>query len=211
MPKNFVRKTFERWLARQHAAFTHPPYLVLQRKEYFLLRFAGLTPALQCYISTWGSIEIRVMYQRTLWDILTDFDISARRTGTGQYYCGLCTPREMFPSREALWVQHSFAPFLAWTNEHLHTEQWLCLLGRTGVSWAVLKPGVEVHALSRAADFVYACPVVQRHTPGPTLPQRPLSGEGNVPQDAVLTPSHPCISHQPLLEAYGTAPHIHRL
>ena len=47
MPKNMVRKMFDRWLAHQHARFRYPPRLVLQRKRYVELQFAGVTPAIR--------------------------------------------------------------------------------------------------------------------------------------------------------------------
>jgi hypothetical protein len=162
MPKNFVRKTFDRWLAHSYARFHYPPRLVLRRNEYFVLQFAGITPALHCYISKWGAVELRVIYQRTEWDMLTDFDVSEQRTSTGQYYCSLCTPPDMFASRAALWVTHCFEPLLAWTNEHFHVSQWLCLFGVPGgFSYAELKPIEDVQTRETAEDFVYACPVVR--------------------------------------------------
>jgi hypothetical protein len=172
MPKNFVRKTFDRWIAHNARRFHYPPRVVLQRKAYFVLQFAGITPALRCRISTWGAVEIRVVYQRTEWDILRDtewdilrdFDVSERRTSTGQYYCNLCTPPDMFVSREALWVTHCFEPLLAWTNDNFHGSQWLCLFGVKGhFSYAELKQAQDVPARMIAEHFVYACPVVRRN------------------------------------------------
>jgi len=92
---------------------------------------------------------------------LTEFDVVARRTSTGQYYCGLCTPPEMFASRAALWVTHSFEPLLAWTNEHLHASQWLWLCQYKGATWAELKSREDMHAGKAANHLVYACPVVR--------------------------------------------------
>lgn len=166
MPKNFVRKTFDRWIADNDMRFHYPPRLVLQRKEYFVLQFADITPALRCYINKWGAVEIRVIYQRMEWDMLTDFDVSERCTSTGQYYCNLCTPPDMFASREALWVTHCFEPLLAWTNENFHVSQWLCLFGIKGhFSFAELKQAKDVPTRMITEDFVYACPVVQWKNP----------------------------------------------
>lgn len=161
MPKNFVRKTFDRWLAHSYTRFHYPPRLVLQRKESFVLQFTGITPALDCYVSKRGAVEIVVNYQRMVWDMLIDFDVSEQRTSTGQYYCKLCTPPDVFASREELWVTHCFEPLLAWTNENFHASQWLCLFGVTGhYSFAELKPIEDVQAIETAENFVYACPVV---------------------------------------------------
>jgi hypothetical protein len=166
MPKNFVRKTFDRWLAHSAGRFRHPPRVVVSRKDYFVLQFAGITPAIKCVIKKEGMVEIYAIYQGKGWDILTDFDVSERRTSTGQYYCDLCTSLDMFASREALWVTHSFEPLLAWTNEHCHASQWLCLFGEPeGSTWAELKPVGDVPATMLRKRFVYACPVVRGHHP----------------------------------------------
>lgn len=75
-----------------------------------------------------GMVGVYASYQVEWWDSLAEFDVVARRTSTGQYYCDACTPPEMFPSRAALWVAHCFEPLLAWANEQLQVSQWLCLL-----------------------------------------------------------------------------------
>jgi hypothetical protein len=187
MPKNFVRKTFDRWLAHSAARFHHPPHVVLSRRDYFVLQFAGITPAIQCCIKKEGmvgiyalpqgewsiglalvghvykvDVGIYVIYQGETWDILTDFDVYQQHTSTGQYYCDAGRPPEMFPSRAALWVAHCFEPLLAWANEHLQASQWLCLFGvPEDQSYAELRPVDDVPARKTAANFVYARPVVR--------------------------------------------------
>jgi hypothetical protein len=123
MPKNFVRKTFDRWLAHSAARFHHPPRVVLQRKRCVELQFSGVTPAIRCSISTEGMVGIYATYQGEWWDSLADFDVVARRTATGQYACGLYTSPQLFASRAALWITHSFEPLLAWTNAHFHASR----------------------------------------------------------------------------------------
>lgn len=142
---------------------------MLQRKRYVELQFADITPAIWCAISQEGIVGIYASYQGEWWDASADFDVSERRTSTGQYYCHACTPSEMFASRAALWVAHSFEPLLAWTNTHFHASQWLWLCRVGGMTWAGLKPLEDMHASKTAADLVYACPVVHRRpfqTPG---------------------------------------------
>jgi hypothetical protein len=128
MPKNVVRKTFDRWLAHSAARFHHPLRIVLQRKRYVELQFSGVTPAIRCSIGQEGMVGIYAIYQREWWDSLADFDMVARRTSTGHYYCDACPSPELFPSREALWVTQSFEPLLAWTNTHFQASQWLWLV-----------------------------------------------------------------------------------
>jgi hypothetical protein len=194
MPKNFMRKTFDRWLAHSAGRFHHPPRVVVSRREYFVLQFAGVTPAIQCVVKKKGTVGvyrfqseessrlvferhvyevdvgIYIVYHGETWDMLPDFDVYQRRTSTGQYYCDACTPRELFPSRAALWIAHSFEPFLTWANDHLQASQWLCLFGEPEDStWAELKSREDMHASEAANQLVYACPVVRgkpSKTPG---------------------------------------------
>jgi hypothetical protein len=161
MPKHFVRKTFDRWLAHNHARFRYPPPLMLQRKRYIDLQFAGITPAIQCAISQEGMVGIYAIYQREWWDSLADFDLVARRISTGHYYCDACTPPEMSPSHEALWVTHRFEPLLGWTNAHFQASQWLWLCRVGGMTWARLQPMEALHSREIADHLVSACPVVR--------------------------------------------------
>ena len=186
MPKNFVRKTFDRWLAHNAARFRHPPHVVLSRRDSFVLQFAGVTPAIQWVIKKKGTVGVyhregetsnRLILQRQVyevdvgihiihdgqtWDMLPDFDVYHRRTPTGQYYCDACTPAELFPTRAALWIAHCFEPLLAWANDHLQPSQWLCLFGdREGSTGAELMPAEDVPAARLRNHFVAACPVLR--------------------------------------------------
>jgi hypothetical protein len=194
MPTNFVCKTFDRWLAHNAARFHHPPHVVVSRRDYFVLQFAGVTPAIKCVIKKKGvvgiynflkgeesirlvfvrqvyevDVDIYITYQGETWDILTDFDVYQGRTSTGHYYCDACTPQERFPSRAALWVAHCFEPLLAWANEHFQASQWLWLCRVEGMTWAGLKLLEDMDGRETTADLVYAYPVVRRkpsRTPG---------------------------------------------
>jgi DNA-binding transcriptional LysR family regulator len=161
MPKNFLRNTLDQWLAHSAARFRYPLRLVLQRKRYVELQFSGITPAIRCAISTEGMVGIYTTYQGEWWDSLAEFDVVARRMATDQYYCGLCPSPEMFASRAALWVAHSFEPFLTWTNTHFQSSQWLWLCRVGGMTWAGLKPMEALHSREIADHPVYACPVVR--------------------------------------------------
>jgi hypothetical protein len=122
-PSNSLAKQRDRWLAHSAARFRYPPRLVLQRKQHIELQLLGITPAIWCAISTEGMVGINASDQRAWWDLLAEFDVVPRRTSTGQYYCGLCTSPDMFASRGALWVTHSFEPLLAWTNAHFQVSR----------------------------------------------------------------------------------------
>ncbi len=48
--------------------------------------------------------------------------------------------RKVYPTRETLWCDHMFEPFLKWVNEKLAPARWLQLscTGDRGASWAKL-------------------------------------------------------------------------
>lgn len=64
------------------------------------------------------------------------------------YKCELCVPDDgksaaQFPTRDALWQDHLFAPFLKWVNEKLAPARWLqisCIrsCGDRRATWAQL-------------------------------------------------------------------------
>ena len=134
MPKNFVQKTFNRWLYVNRKHFTHQPRIVLKRKDFFILQFSGIVPEIKCIISQGrkgGTFNIYVEYQNELWDIIAEFDVDETRTPDGRYYCHSCLPeyKEQFSSRKELWKKHCFEALLEWTKENFKESHRLCLFG----------------------------------------------------------------------------------
>ena len=163
MKKYFVLKIFKRWIAGEGYRFRYRPFIQIIRKEYFILRFSGITPKISCIITKSGRVEIWAVHRKENWDILSEFDLYEQRNEYGQYFCQSCEPPEMFTSREELWVKHSFEPLLKWCNEHLQRSRMLFFLGREGhYSFAAIKRHEELSKMKAAEDFVYACPVVLR-------------------------------------------------
>ena len=58
MPKHFVRKTLDRWLARSAGRFHHPPRVMVSRRDFFVLQFTGVIPAIQWVIRTKGTVGV---------------------------------------------------------------------------------------------------------------------------------------------------------
>jgi hypothetical protein len=173
MKKYFALKTFRRWLAREGHRFRHRPLIQFVRREYFILRFSGITPKISCIISKSGRVEIWARHRKECWDILSEFDVSERRNDYSQYLCQLCDmafrngdkpePPEMFTSREELWIKHSFEPLLEWCNEHFQRGRILFFQGReSSYTYAVIKSQEELGKMNAHEDFVCACPVVLR-------------------------------------------------
>ena len=119
MPKNFVQKTFERWLKRNRSRFKYPPWISKARKHYFVVRFHGLMPEISCRITKSGRAEVfYIDRQGQYWDIITDFDLAPARTPGRGYYCEWCAEkRKYFPTRAALWEEHVFSALLEWIND----------------------------------------------------------------------------------------------
>jgi len=114
MPKNFSRKAFERWLRDNYESFKFKPRLIAASKRSFTLAFDGLdgiTAEIRMYgeVLYWGDGE--------LLEPSPFVDMSEVRAHDGRYYCELCEPTVMFPSREALWEDHLFSHMLGWVNK----------------------------------------------------------------------------------------------
>ena len=139
MPINFIRKTYDQWMKSNHHRFNHKPYIIKNRKNGFTFQFSDIIPELQGYIGKNGTFEIRVFFQVTFWDILTDFDVFASITRDGQFYCRFCkltyddgfskNKPLLYDTKKELWEQHSYEPFLQWANENLYSSHYLCLYG----------------------------------------------------------------------------------
>jgi len=159
----FALKTFKRWVSQEGHRFFYRPFIHIIRKEYFILRFTGITPKISCIITKSGTVAIWAAHRKENWDILSEFDIYEQRNEYGQYFCQLCEPPKIFTSRKELWVKHSFEPLLKWCNEHLQRSRMLLFLGREGnYTYADIKRYEELSKMKAAEDFVSACPVVLR-------------------------------------------------
>ena len=165
MPKNFSQRTFDNWLKQNRKTFSHPPQLFLRRRDYVEYSFQGINPAIRLSIKPIGFIEVWVDYQGTAWDILADFDVHARRTSAGAYYCQLCDEesRVLYPSREDLWMDHSFKPLLEWSQENLIDTNRLCITGiEDHYTSSTLLPKDEIDARrDMIEDLCAVLPVVK--------------------------------------------------
>jgi len=75
MIKNFVCKTFDHWMKKNHYRFQHPPKIIKNRKDYFKFQFMGIIPQLMGYVNKNGTFGIFVEYQGWHWDIVQEFDV----------------------------------------------------------------------------------------------------------------------------------------
>jgi hypothetical protein len=109
-------------------------------------------------------MNVLVEWNEECWDLLLSLDSAPRRGRTG-YFCEYCldyfrdtNPGEeftrIFPSREGVWADHLFEPFLKWVNDDLANAKWLGLFGNPEkATWAKLTdaPPEGDHAKNMAA------------------------------------------------------------
>lgn len=129
MPKNFIRKTFDRWLTQNRKRFKYPPKVVNACKNYFEIKFTGIAPELHFTIKNTGAV-IWVYNHLEPWEILWEFDIAERRTPNGDYCCNICfveKHHKIYSSRKELWEKHCFEELLEWVNDNFKTSNWIRL------------------------------------------------------------------------------------
>ena len=139
MPLNYSRKLFDRWLRGSAAEFAFMPYNIRQGRHEFRFEFAGIHPAISCYIGNDGSCGVTVNYDKVFWDLLLDLDLDPRRDDSRRWYCDCCLERTFYASRDELWLKHAFEPLLCWVNGTLAHNNWLVLLDyRGGIATKIL-------------------------------------------------------------------------
>jgi len=119
MPKNVVRKTFDRWLAHSAARFHHPLRVVPLRGDDVELPCAGITPAVRCAISTECMVGLSPSSQGEWWEVW--WHGARQRVGT---LAACARPRRFLPHALRCGAPTVFEPLLAWTNAHFQASQW---------------------------------------------------------------------------------------
>jgi hypothetical protein len=133
-------RAFFQWLNANQSRFLTPPFQRIKRTDrLFTFTMPGLNPLLSFGLSTW-EIGVHVEYQGVWWDTLIYFESNPKAVADG-YLCTLCDAefQKIYPSREALWIEHDFEPFLDWVNKELTSTRWLALDGALNeATWAKL-------------------------------------------------------------------------
>ncbi len=80
--------------------------------------FEGIDRVLDATLT--NELCIRVTWDDDWWDMLTCLESYPKRV-PGGYVCTECDPatRATFSTREALWADELFEPFMTWANEDL--------------------------------------------------------------------------------------------
>ena len=128
------------WISLQGERLLFSLQVTACRDHYMTWHFTRLTPIIEVVLTTW-QLSVVVNWQGECWDCLVDFEAMPRKTPVG-YECQLCPtePLQSWSSREALWRDHVFEPFLAWVSTELASARWLGLYQTEegGLRWAVL-------------------------------------------------------------------------
>jgi len=123
-----IQRTFLDWLASNRERFAVPIRITKRTDRHIEWWFVGVNPIVYGVL-TW-EIGVGVEWEGETWDYLTFFEASPRRTAGG-YLCSMCIPeaRQVFASREVLWRDHLFEPFLEWVNDDLAKARWIGIYG----------------------------------------------------------------------------------
>ena len=146
-----IHRAFFDWYAKNHEQFPLPLQYVGRKDNCLQIGIPGLHPAISI-ILTW-EIVASVEWQGDCWDLLTCFEAIPQHSARG-YTCALCDQqaRIHFATREALWQDHLFMPFLNWLNDTLLPAKWIGLYGsyEHGVTWVELitEPNPKPNAIA---------------------------------------------------------------
>jgi hypothetical protein len=127
-----IQRAFEHWFKNNNTRFAVPVFVTKISGKGIELRFQNYPDCLSVWLGLF-SLSVHVNWQGHWWDMLMDLDASIITTHDG-YKCELClfqhgNSAKIFPSKEALWQDHLFEPFLQWVNEDLAPARWLQISG----------------------------------------------------------------------------------
>lgn len=171
MPKSFQREAFDQWLSKNQKFFQKPPVIVKNGRNYFSMRFQGITSAIECFISSHGYV-IGVKHKGVCWDLINVGDVDEQLPPSGKYFCGDCKPeyKKLFSTRIALWEDHVYQPMLKWVTNNLLKTKWLCLfqMHNKGITWARMVDEDNLLKEMQDETFFKAIPIMK----GQILPKK---------------------------------------
>lgn len=138
LPRPRIQRAFVRWFRENRSRFAIPVRMTK-------ITAAGILRTLPDHpdcVSAWLSrfeLFVRADWNGVWWDRLIDLDTWPQPVPSG-YRCTSCMDFvRNWPTREALWQEHLFDPFLLWVNEELAHSSQVLLYGRPGeITWARL-------------------------------------------------------------------------
>jgi hypothetical protein len=124
-----IQREFLRWFIQYRSQFAVPLRISKRTRRSFELEFVGAKAMIGASLTSWG-INVWFHWQGECWDFLNCFDVIPKLINNG-YICTLCEyeHRVIFLSREQLWKEHLFNPFLEWINNELAQAPWIEIVG----------------------------------------------------------------------------------
>lgn len=137
---------FISWLKSNEDRFAIPLILGKQSDQILEIGFKEITPVISAILIR-DEITVAVEWNEECWDLLASFE-SAPIKRKNAYICQMCSHRvrQLFPSREELWSNHLYVPFLEWVNTRLQPSNWLAICqldGMTSSYLSVEQPSCE--------------------------------------------------------------------
>jgi hypothetical protein len=135
-----MQRAFDCWYRANEGRFAIKLEFIRRTESCLTFGFQGVSRIIDSSLSY--DLSVHVTWDDTSWDMLLSLDAYPKRVPSG-YVCTECDPaiRQTFPSREALWEEHLFEPFLEWVNENLAPADALHLYGAGGMTTAKLTKG----------------------------------------------------------------------
>lgn len=143
LSRDCIQRAFLRWINENRSHFKVPIQLAEVSAKGAKFHFHNYPDCLTVWLAN-DALRVAVDWKGKPWDVIFDMDLYPRQTPDG-FKCTLCEaedgePATLFPTREALWQDHLFDPFLKWVNKKLASARWLrisCINDR-GCTWAEL-------------------------------------------------------------------------
>jgi hypothetical protein len=143
-----IQRAFFDWLIRNRHRLSFDLLIEGRTDSGIEFSFVGVKRAIAAALTRYG-ITVWADWKGDCWDFLMDQDSYPERGPTG-YFCSLCLDyfrkthpgqafTKIFPSREAVWADDIFEPFLKWANDDLANAAYLGLFGTPEyATWAKL-------------------------------------------------------------------------
>lgn len=141
LPRRRIQRAFVFWFRENHGRFKTSVRVGKISARLVELHFPGHPDCLSACLLP-DELNVYVTWQGECWDLLRSFEASPFHTVEG-WKCKQCVfehsdSARFFTSRESLWQDHLFEPFLRWVNEELEPARWLQVSRTKGATCAEL-------------------------------------------------------------------------
>jgi hypothetical protein len=128
-----IQRAFVSWLA--NTPLKVPVTISLRTDQMMEIAFAVATPLLSASLDR-RELNVAADWNGICWDFLLVLEAAPQKV-TGGHVCTDCEPenRKLFPSREAVWIDHLFQPFGDWVNNELAVADSVGLYGGRNGGW----------------------------------------------------------------------------